>query len=38
MLPDVLRHTLNGLKSNTLQRRFYKAKQEQRRNMKSSVA
>lgn len=38
MLPDVLQHTLNGLKSNILQGSFYKAKQEQQRDVKSSVA
>lgn len=38
MLPDVLQHALNALKSNTLQGRFYRAKQEQRSDVKSSVA
>lgn len=38
MLPNVLQHTLNGLKSNILQGSFYKAKQEQQRDVKSSVA
>lgn len=37
MLPNVLQHTLNCLKSNTLQGRFYKAKQEQRSDVKGSV-
>lgn len=38
MLPDGLQHTLNGLKSNTLRGRFYKAKQEQRSDVRSSAA